>query len=838
MLRVKSLFSTAKRNRSIAVFLVLLIIGQAFLPVSAAMPAAGVASVTQKSQNGVVEPVLADSGAQPGDQSLANKNQALLPAPKVVHAASLLSSTGTTTGGEEVMVPLLLSEGNVATPSSVVPATNVSTRGIIVRYKDNPAKDMEAQGIVTGEAGVDSSGTGDGIAGSDSGTGKTELVQVAPGADLAGTLAELRQDPQVEYAEPNYELQAQDVPNDLRYGEQWGMREIQVDNAWIDVQDALGSNAAAPVTVAVVDTGVDATHEDLAGRILAGHNAITGAVYTDDVMDNSANGHGTHVAGIIASVTNNVYGIAGVAGEFPVSILPVKVLDAAGIGTMYDVAQGIKWAADHGAKVINLSMGARLPDYPLTLAEAVEYAQKQGALVIAAAGNDNHGVEGFYPAFLPGVLPVGATGSNHHPASFSNSVTLKAPGVDILSTLPGNRYSTMSGTSQATAFASGIAAVLWTTDAAKSAGAIAGALLNGQRDYPEGPHYYWWGTVWDSHYYVLNASFALSSLSGGSNYDSLEFIQPVTNNGHVAGTTRVIIQVTNPDEVAWVNFTLDATNTLLGKVYGPADGNTEQGDVYIYDWDTTTVTDGKHQLYVTSYSNAGELTSDYLNVIVANQQQSGLFIQIVKPDGSVGAGASVSVYHLYDNPDQGNVERESVINGQADLQGQIVIPGITATDGNDFLVTAQGSEPNYLYSKIVHAPGKVTLDASGTQHVTISGRRTDDQPLGAAVIVADLQVPNLPGQAPPITPDYLGLEPVATLNAAGTAEAYLTKGLFRLRLVSAVDAYYLVKRDLAVTDSTGDIDFHPDINEVATLQLAPDMNFQSYGVELTDMGDY
>ena len=99
----------------------------------------------------------------------------------------------------------------------------------------------------------------------------------------------------------------------------------------------LDGESAEPVTVAVIDTGVDSTHEDLSGRVLSGYNAISDGLDTDDVaysMDDSSNGHGTHIAGIIAAKTNNEKGIAGVAGEFPVSILPVKVLDSAGVGTI------------------------------------------------------------------------------------------------------------------------------------------------------------------------------------------------------------------------------------------------------------------------------------------------------------------------------------------------------------------------------------------------------------------------------------------------------------------------------------------------------------------------
>ncbi|NLC19835.1 MAG: S8 family serine peptidase, partial [Clostridiales bacterium] len=291
------------------------------------------------------------------------------------------------------------------------------TGEIIVRYKDN----ANIKGPI-------------GLMGDLGQRDNLQLVQVSEGEDFDAILEELEKAPNVEYAEPNYKLYSQDTwePNDPYYEEeQWGMHEIEIVDAWEDADELLNDEEAKPVTVAVIDTGVDSTHEDLSGRVLSGYNAISDDLDTDDVaysMDDSSNGHGTHIAGIIAANTNNQIGIAGVAGEFPVSILPIKVLDSAGVGSMYNVAQGIKWAADNGAKIINLSLGARLPDYPRTLAEAVRYAQEKGILVVAAAGNDGMGVADFYPACLPGVLSVGAIDTDTRKASFSNEGDVAAPG--------------------------------------------------------------------------------------------------------------------------------------------------------------------------------------------------------------------------------------------------------------------------------------------------------------------------------------------------------------------------------------------------------------------------
>ncbi len=740
--------------------------------------------------------------------------------------------------GEEVTIPI----ATVASPSSGI--APIRRGELIVRFKDATPALTGAQGL--GALGVQ--------AAAPLGRGGMQLMRVAPGADLAATLAKLRQDPRVAYAEPNYELLVQADPNDPRFGEQWGMVEVEATWAWGRALGYLGNdiNKAAAVTVAVIDTGVDANHEDLTGRVLIGQT-VRGAVYTEGAPDDS--GHGTHVAGIIAAATNNGVGVAGVAGEFPVRILPVKVLDSAGVGTMYDVAQGIRWAADwrgpngERVRVINLSLGARLPDYPMTLAEAVRYAQDQGALVVAAAGNDHGSVNGFYPASLPGVMSVAASNPDGSLASFSNyGAEVTAPGVEILSTWlgqpgqPDTWYRTMSGTSMAAPFASGTAALLWSVYPQKLAAEVAEAIQQGK--------------FWDH----LRADDALGELHGGSSPEnSLDIINPpfygYGARAHVAGTVPITVKAGNPANVAYVVFTLDppddlsAPGTVLGTVYGLAGGGKDESGLFTMKWDSTTVPDGPHTLWAHSYGADGMPFSYYgayppSYITVANQPRSGLSLQFKKPDGTAATGAAVTVYHaVYSaGADGGGVIYETVWDGSADLQGQVIIPGATATDGNDYLVTAQGTEPNFLYYKTVRAPAhapedpRATLDASDAQRIALSGQQVDGQPLGTALILSELLEANLPAPADPSR--VIASVPVATLNAAGTAEVTLTRGHYNLRLLSDTDAYYLVHHDFEVTGSTTAFNFHPGAGDVATLRLAPDGAFDRFGLLLSDVGDY
>jgi subtilisin family serine protease len=202
-------------------------------------------------------------------------------------------------------------------------------------------------------------------------------------------------------------------------------------------------------TIAIVDTGVQASHPDLAGRVGAGHNCISAtAPPADD------NGHGTMVAGAAAADTNNGLDISGAAWE--AGIQPVKVLDSQGIGTAAQVACGITWAADHGASVINLSLGG--PVSSPMLHSAVDYALSKNVVVVAAAGNGAAGAP-MYPAAYPGVLAVTAEGGTDWPigfdwfSSYGWWVGLAAPGIDIQGTQLGGGVALGTGTSMAAPFA-------------------------------------------------------------------------------------------------------------------------------------------------------------------------------------------------------------------------------------------------------------------------------------------------------------------------------------------------------------------------------------------------
>jgi len=251
----------------------------------------------------------------------------------------------------------------------------------------------------------------------------------------------------VTYVEPNYRLAGADtIPDDPSFSSQYALTAIRAPQGW-DI-----STGAATVTIAIVDSGVDYGHAELAGKLVAGYDFVN----NDNIADDEY-GHGTHVAGIAAASSNNGLGIAGVS--WGARIMPVKVLDANNNGNVDNIAAGIIWAADNGAQIINLSLGGPSPS--ITLENAVNYAAGLGALLIASAGNYGNLV--FYPAHYPAVMAVAATDASNQRASFSNygpEIDIAAPG-DAIFSLDIGGYTTHNGTSMAAAHVSGLAAILW-----------------------------------------------------------------------------------------------------------------------------------------------------------------------------------------------------------------------------------------------------------------------------------------------------------------------------------------------------------------------------------------
>lgn len=326
--------------------------------------------------------------------------------------------------------------------------------------------------------------------------GKVEVLQIErikmdSKKSIATALKRIQEDEAVEWVQPNYwrhTMVTEVVPDDPYYRpdrnqrqyQQWYLPKINANYAWSQ------HKGDDQFIVAVVDTGIDLNHPDLKERLIAGISIVNQDDYIPPADGMDDNGHGSHVAGLIGATSDNNIGIVGCSWQG--KLMPVKVLNNAGEGTDADIAQGIIWAADHGAHVINLSLGGSSDDdqVPQVMQDAIDYAYAKGSLIVAASGNSGDRTK-HYPAALPHVFSVAATNPWDERASYSTygpEVDIAAPGgaggsafnkstgmistywtsnSSVSDTMPGSEggeYAVTAGTSMAAAVVSGAALVL------------------------------------------------------------------------------------------------------------------------------------------------------------------------------------------------------------------------------------------------------------------------------------------------------------------------------------------------------------------------------------------
>jgi len=284
---------------------------------------------------------------------------------------------------------------------------------------------------------------------------KKAVVADVPFSGISSFVSEVEEGDLARYVEPNVLFETDLVPNDLGWSKQWGLRRVEADYAW-------NTTTGGEIIVAVVDTGIDYTHPDLAPNYVAlGFNWLKN---NTDPKDDA--GHGTHCAGIIGAVLNNILGVAGVS---QVRIMAEKFLDSSGRGSSSNAAKAVIHAVDQGAKIISCSFGG--DDEAPLFHEAAQYAWDHGALILAAAGNNGWNLP-HYPSGYAEVISVAATDQADVCAAWSNwgeTIEVAAPGVEIYSTTPTypvamsieESYDNMSGTSMACPHVSGIAALVW-----------------------------------------------------------------------------------------------------------------------------------------------------------------------------------------------------------------------------------------------------------------------------------------------------------------------------------------------------------------------------------------
>jgi thermitase len=409
-------------------------------------------------------------------------------------------------------------------------------------------------------------------------------VITVPTADAAQLLSSLAADGNVEYAEFDGTAYALGTANDPYYtgGSEWHLSKIQAPAAW-DL-----STGSTSKIVAVVDTGVNFNHPDLAGKLLSGGYDFI----ANDSDPTDENGHGTAVAGTLSPATNNALGVAGVSWNTP--ILPIRVLDASGSGSYSAIANGITYAADHGAKIINLSLGGTTSS--TTLQNAVNYAWSKGCVIVAAAGNSGSSSPE-YPAACTNVIAVSATDSNDARPSWSNYgsyVDISAPGTNICTLYGSNQYANWNGTSFSSPIVSGVLALMASTNGNLSNSALVTALLNNTDDIGTAGYDVYFG------YGRVNAYKAVSAAKALLASDTVAPVAAVTSpaNGTTIKGTSQNISFSATDNVAVTKLQLIIDGTIMV---------TTTSSSATYTWSTRQVSKGSHTLKAVAYDAAGNV---------------------------------------------------------------------------------------------------------------------------------------------------------------------------------------------------------------------------------------
>ena len=407
---------------------------------------------------------------------------------------------------------------------------------------------------------------------------RTRIVRLRVPAGMEDAiLNRLKRMPEVKFVEKNFEFTPALVPNDPEYMGQWHLPVIQADRAW-DLSQG-GANAV----IAIVDTGIDASQPDFASKLLVGYNTYSNNSDTSDAF-----GHGTEVAGVAGALTNNNVGVAGVAGNAP--IMPVRVTDATGAANAASIANGIIWATDHGARVINLSFDGVVGN--ATIATAAEYAFNHGTLVVAAAGNCSC-VDGQIET--PFILSVSATDENDALAYFSSTgsyVDLSAPGNNILTTQKYSLYLPDSGTSLASPVVAGVAALMFAANATLTPTAATELLEGTAVDL---------GNAGYDPNFGYGRVDALAAVTAAINYVPPGDTQPPSvvitspNSGATVSGTAVV------DVMADDNVGVVKVDLLVDGVYYASDA----ASPYSFAWDASALADGPHTLEAVASDAAG-----------------------------------------------------------------------------------------------------------------------------------------------------------------------------------------------------------------------------------------
>ena len=420
---------------------------------------------------------------------------------------------------------------------------------------------------------------------------------------------------EVEFAElDSIVAPAEVVPNDPWYANtEWHLRKISAPSAW-DI-----TTGSSSVVIAILDTGVNSSHEDLSGNMVPGWN-----VYANNSDSSDITGHGTLVAGTAAALSNNGIGVTSVAWHS--RLMPVRVTDGNGMATYSNMAAGLTWAADHGARVANLSFnnvdGA-------TVTSAAKYFQQKGGVVVTSAGNDGISSSAANNSSL---INVSATDPNDALYSWSNrgsNIDLAAPGY-VYTTSRAGGYTNAAGTSVAAPIVSGVAALVLSLNPALTPAQLLDILTQSADDLGS--------TGWDSNYGYgrVNARRAVELAGGSQPGDTtspvVQFVAP-SSGATLSGTTNIQISATDNVGVTSISASIDGVPQSSGT-----------GGTYSLSWDTTKAANGAHTIVATALDAAGNAATTSVSVVLSNVAPVAPTVAITAPTNNSTVSGNVSVY--------------------------------------------------------------------------------------------------------------------------------------------------------------------------------------------------
>ncbi|MBS0544761.1 MAG: S8 family serine peptidase [Proteobacteria bacterium] len=501
------------------------------------------------------------------------------------------------------------------------------------------------------------------------------IIQLPAQASEKAVEALLKNNKHLKFAERDMILPQALAVSDPYYGSEWHVPKIGADAAW-DLSSGAG------VTIAILDSGVDSTHPDLAGRLVPGWNFYDNNSNTADV-----NGHGTQVAGTAAAESNNGVGVAGVAGG--ARIMPVRVASSTGSGSLTAIASGLTWAADQGARVANLSFYG--VSSSSAILSAAQYMKNKGGLVTVSAGN--YGTEAPFPA-TDAMIIVSATDSNDVKTSWSSYgayVDVAAPGAGIYTTTNGGGYGAVSGTSFSAPITAGVVALMMAANPGLGAATIEKLLFSSATDL---------GTVGFDTYY------------GYGRVNAAAAVQAAASTRSAADTTAPSVSISNPGAGATVKglITVDVAasdNVGVSRVDLVVNGNKIASDTsapYGFSWDSTTVADGNVTLTAYAYDAAGNASNKSVSVVVSNASAT--------PD-TVAPVATIS------NPTSGSAV-SGTVSVQASASDNVNVVAIRLYVDGKLTSSASASSLSYSWNTRKLAAGSHTLlveadDAAGNK---------------------------------------------------------------------------------------------------------------------------